>query len=182
LQLQTLIRSFSPMVSLWNLQFFDPMPCRSAKLLSMLALLYLLPFERVEAHDRLLADHAGGDGGPATSAQLSRPSGIALDPAGNLFIADSANSRVRKLTPAGIITTVAGIGDTIAVGLDAAGNLFIADSAYNRIRKVTPTGIISTVAGNQMTLSVNVPALQQILGPFSLTSGVEKTWPACRYP
>jgi len=49
LQLQTLIRSFSPMVSLWNLQFFDPMPCRSAKLLSMLALLYLLPFERVEA-------------------------------------------------------------------------------------------------------------------------------------
>jgi len=103
----------------------------------------------------------GGDGGPATSAQLSRPSGIALDPAGNLFIADSANSRVRKLTPAGIITTVAGIGrggdggpatsaqvDPIAVGLDAAGNLFIADSAYNRIRKVTPTGIISTVAGN----------------------------------
>jgi sugar lactone lactonase YvrE len=112
----------------------------------------------------------GGDGGPATSAQLSWPSGVAVDTAGNLFIADFGNVRVRKVTPSGIITTVAGIGpawygtsgfggdggpatsaqldNPHGVALDSAGNLFIADQGNNRVRKVTPNGIITTVAGN----------------------------------
>jgi uncharacterized protein (TIGR03437 family) len=108
-----------------------------------------------------------GDGGPATSAALGSPAGVAVDTAGNLFIVDSFNERMRKVTPDGIISTVAGNGtngfsgdggpainaelslsDYGAVAVDAAGNLYIADEGNNRIRKVTPGGIISTVAGN----------------------------------
>jgi sugar lactone lactonase YvrE len=115
-----------------------------------------------------------GDGGPATAAQLVSPGGMSVDAAGNLFIADSGNSRIRKVNPAGIISTVAGIGingyngdggqattaqvsrpDGVAV--DAAGNLFIADSGNNRIRKVTPDGIISTVAGNGIFVGPGSP-------------------------
>jgi sugar lactone lactonase YvrE len=107
----------------------------------------------------------GGDGGPATSAQLASPLGVAVDASGNLFIADTYNYRIRKVTAAGIISTVAGNGKygsggdgrsatsaelatPSAVAVDPFGNLFIADSDNNRIRKVTAAGIISTVAGN----------------------------------
>jgi NHL repeat len=106
-----------------------------------------------------------GDGGPATSALLNNPSGIALDAAGDLFIADTDNNRIRKVTPNGVITTVAGTGqggsvaDGVpatsaqltgpeAIAVDTMGNLLIADSGYpTRIRKVTPAGVISTIAG-----------------------------------
>jgi len=108
-----------------------------------------------------------GDGGPATGAQLNNPMGLALDAAGNLFIADSGNNRVRKLNLAtGIIATVAGngnagsSGDTgaatsgelsnpVAVTLDAKGNLYIADAGNDRIRSVNgSSGVISTYAGS----------------------------------
>jgi len=106
-----------------------------------------------------------GDGGPATTADLNAPSGLLLDSAGNLYIADYFNSRVRKVSADGKINTVAGNGAfsysgdggaatsaalnrPTAIALDTAGNLFIADSANNRIRMVAPNGIISTVAGN----------------------------------
>src|ERR1700736_2645147 len=102
-----------------------------------------------------------GDGGLATSAQLLNPNGVAVDGAGNLFIGDSG--RVRKVSPSGIITTVAGNGtprlsgdggpatsaqlySPTGVVVDRAGNLFIPDSG--RDRKVSPSGIIATVAGN----------------------------------
>ena len=85
-----------------------------------------------------------GDGGPATSAELNYPYGVAVDAAGNLYIADTSNYRVRKVTPDGTITTVAGngtegysgdggpatsagLGMPQGVAVDAAGNLYIAD-------------------------------------------------------
>ena len=107
-----------------------------------------------------------GDGGPATQAGLELPWGVTVDGQGNLLIADTGNSRVRKVTPDGIIRTIAGGGNpyflycgdggpaTAAclrwpgkVAIDQQGNLFIPDHVNNRIRKVTPEGIISTVAG-----------------------------------
>ncbi len=106
-----------------------------------------------------------GDGGPATSATLFAPQAIAMDAAGDIFVADTGNSAVRKVTSAGIISTVAGNGTAgysgdggagfnaqlnhpESVAVDATGNLFIADYSNNRVRKVAPSGIINTVAGN----------------------------------
>ena len=106
-----------------------------------------------------------GDGGPAVSAKFGLPIGITVDPAGNLYIADSMFHRIRKVDTAGIITTAAGNGllgyggdgglavsarlsSPYAVTVDSVGNLYIADRGNNRIRKVDTTGIINTVAGN----------------------------------
>ena len=106
-----------------------------------------------------------GDGATATNAQLRTPTGVALDSAGNLYIADSNNHRIRKVNASGTITTVAGNGTSgfagdgatatsaqlsypMGVTLDSAGNLYIADSNNHRIRKVNASGTITTVAGN----------------------------------
>jgi sugar lactone lactonase YvrE len=104
-----------------------------------------------------------GDGGPATSAQLRFTDGLAYDQAGNLYIADSGNSRVRLVKPDGTIETVAGTSDGSSgdggpatsaqlfpggIAVDTRGNLYIADGQHHQIRKVTPDGIIHTVAGN----------------------------------
>jgi uncharacterized protein (TIGR03437 family) len=119
-----------------------------------------------------------GDNGPATSAQLNGPSGVAVDSAGNLYIADAVNNRIRKVTN-GAITTVAGNGTpdfggdngpaTSAelngprgVAVDSAGNLYIADTVNNRIRKVA-NGVITTVAGGGLSLGDNGPATSAYL-------------------
>ena len=106
-----------------------------------------------------------GDNGPATAASLNHPCGLALDAAGNLYIADQGNNRIRKVS-GNTITTVAGNGiagftgdnnlatqtelnHPSSIAFDAAGNLFIADQLNNRIRKVDQaSGIIQTVVGN----------------------------------
>jgi hypothetical protein len=106
-----------------------------------------------------------GDGIPATTAELFAPRAVAVDNHGDVFIADAANNRVREVTAAGTILTVAGTGTSgysgdgglataaklsgpRAVAVDSSGNLFIADANNNVIRKVTAsTGTISTIAG-----------------------------------
>lgn len=110
-----------------------------------------------------------GDGGPAASAKLFKPAGLALDGAGNLYISDSGQNVVRKISTNGIITTVAGNGNTslgsssgdggpatsaqlnfpTALAVNSAGDLYIADTLSSRVRVVSASsGIINTVAGN----------------------------------
>ena len=129
-----------------------------------------------------------GDGGPATSAQLNGPTGVAVDPAGNLFIADTHNRTLRKVSPGEIITTVAGNGTQAfsgdggpainaqlngptGVAVDRAGNLFIADNSNFRIREVSPNGTITTVAGNGtqgFSGDGGLATKAQLYGPFGV--------------
>jgi uncharacterized protein (TIGR03437 family) len=106
-----------------------------------------------------------GDGGQAVAAQLAQPEGMVLDSSGNLYIADAANHRIRKVTPSGAISTIAGNGHAgfggdggpaagaqlnqpYDLALDMAGNLYIADFGNQRVRRIDTNGNISTVAGN----------------------------------
>ena len=106
----------------------------------------------------------GGDGGLAKDAQLNQPEGVAVDASGNLYIADTDNNRIRKISPNGVIVTIAGTGiagfsgdgglatdaqlnQPEGVAVDASGNLYIADTGNNRIRKISPDGVIITIAG-----------------------------------
>ncbi len=129
-----------------------------------------------------------GDGGPATKALLKMPAGLHFDKAGNLYIADRENNRVRKIDSKGIITTVAGNGTAgfsgdggpatkasislpSGVVTDSKGNLYLSDRSNNRIRKVDSQGKISTYAGNgnEGYFGDNGPALKATLDkPFGL--------------
>ncbi len=120
-----------------------------------------------------------GDGGSAAQAQLSAPSGVAVDARGSLYIADFNNHRVRRVGPDGVITTVAGGGSFLGdsgpatqaqlsapsgVAVDARGSLYIADFNNHRVRRVGPDGVITTVAGGGSFLGDSGPATLASLG------------------
>src|SRR5690606_34419621 len=126
-----------------------------------------------------------GDGGPASAAQLNSPWGISLGPDGSMYIADSGNHRIRRVSPEGIITTFAGTGSATTGGdngqADLApvhdprdalampdGSIYIAQRG--RLRRVDPTGRISTVAGGISGPAPAVPgrALESRLAPSAL--------------
>lgn len=124
-----------------------------------------------QGHSQIISTFAGnglagysGDGGDALSARLDTPTCIALDLTGNVFINDQRNNCVRKISPSGIITTVAGTGSAGFSGdggpatnarldanwgmtIDNSGNIYICDQSNHRIRKVNASGIITTIAG-----------------------------------
>jgi autotransporter-associated beta strand protein len=121
----------------------------------------------------LFAGTAGTSGtsdGLGAAARFNLPKGLALDKSGTLYVADTGNYRVRKITQDGMVTTVAGNGtnasvdgsgtsasfsDPYQLAVDANGNLFVADRGTNKIRKVTPAGVVTTFAGSGTAGSAN---------------------------
>src|SRR5436190_3207012 len=130
------------------------------------ALTFSLPALSQPVTFNTLAGYPGGGSADAagSGAQFSKPTGIAVDTSGNIYVADTFNHTIRKITPTGIVTTVAGAagvsGATDASGpaarfnqpggiaVDAAGYLYVGDTANHTIRKITPAGTVSTLAGS----------------------------------
>lgn len=110
-----------------------------------------------------LAGSSGSADGTGSAARFNGPSGVALDTMGNIYVADSRNHTIRKITPTGTVSTLVGLGgnrgsvdgigsearfsDPRAVTIDAGNIIYVADSGNNIIRKVTPTGVVTTLAG-----------------------------------
>jgi len=88
------------------------------------------------------------------SGQFNFPSGVAVDSSGNVYVADTSNHRIRKITPREEVTTIAGDGTEVqfsypqGVAVDSSGNVYVADAGNNRIRKITPGGVVTTLAGS----------------------------------
>jgi DNA-binding beta-propeller fold protein YncE len=138
----------------------------------------------------------GGDGGPASAAQLWSPTGLALDEAGNLYVADTGNHRIRRIDTSGTITTIAGIGvglylaDEVpaivaplkspqGISIDGEGTLWIADTGNQRIRTIDSGGFIHTVAGSGVAGNGGDggPALAaQLAGPKDVAAGPDGTF------
>lgn len=135
----------------------------------------------------LLAGNVDGSGwvdGTGSAARFNQPQGLTADGAGNLFVSDSSNQTIRKITQAGVVTTVAGTIGQLAswdgtpggfrypagLAVDASGNLYVADRGNSSLRKVTPAGVVSTLAGTSGSSGSadGTGAAARFAGPSSL--------------
>ena len=130
-----------------------------------------------------LTDAAG------TAASFWNPAGVAVDSSGNVYVADCGNNEIRKITPAGVVSTLAGSGSQGAVdgtgtaasfyhpygvAVDGSGNVYVADGGNNEIRKITPAGVVSTLAGSGSQGAANgAGTAASFYGPYGVA--VDKT-------
>jgi sugar lactone lactonase YvrE len=129
---------------------------------------------------------AGYANGIGLAAQFSNPNGVATDSEGNVYVADTSNSKIRKITPAGMVSTIAGstqgfadgIGSAArfsgvqAIAIDTDGNVYVTDSSNYKIRKITADGMVSTLAGSTQGFADGIGTQAQFYFPQGVTTDV----------